>query len=88
MLVSLTTAPAGSKDDIWPTDTEYECGLTGLERHAPGVTDWQVFNEPDSNYAAATTGTDCTHRNGVWVGSAPGSGKQVSAAIGLPFSST
>ena len=72
MLVSLTTAPAGVKDDIWPTDAEYECGLSGLERHAPGVSDWEVFNEPDSNYAAATTGTDCTHRNGVWVSSAGG----------------
>jgi hypothetical protein len=72
VLVSLTTAPAGSSDDIWPTDTEYECGLSGLERHATGVTDWEVFNEPDSNYAAATTGTDCTQRNGVWVGSAGG----------------
>jgi hypothetical protein len=72
VLVSLTTAPAGSSDDIWPTDAEYECGLSGLERHAPGVKDWEVFNEPDSNYAGATTGTDCTHRNGVWVASAGG----------------
>jgi hypothetical protein len=70
VLVSLTTAPAGSTDDIWPTDGEYECGLSGLERHAPGVTEWQVFNEPDSNYAAAAGAADCTHRNGVWVGSA------------------
>jgi hypothetical protein len=70
VLVSLTTAPAGSPDDIWPTDDEYECGLSGLEREAPGVKEWEVFNEPDSNYAAATTGTDCAHRNGVWVGSA------------------
>ena len=69
VLVSLTTTPAGSKDDIWPTDAEYECGLSGLERAAPGVTEWQVFNEPDSNYATATDGTDCKHRNGVWVGS-------------------
>ncbi len=72
VLVSLTTAPGGSSDDIWPTDAEYECGLSGLERSAPGVTDWEVFNEPDSDYTAATTGTDCTHRNGVWVGSDSG----------------
>jgi hypothetical protein len=70
LLVSLTTAPAGSPDDIWPTDAEYECGLSALERQAPGVTDWEAFNEPDSNYAAATNQSDCTHRNGVWVGSA------------------
>jgi hypothetical protein len=69
LLVSLTTAPPGSSDDIWPTDAEYECGLSALERQAPGVTEWEVFNEPDSNYAAATDGTDCTHRNGAWVGS-------------------
>jgi hypothetical protein len=69
VLVALTTAPAGSADDIWPTDAEYECGLSGLERQAPGVTEWEAFNEPDSNYAAATDGADCTHRNGVWVGS-------------------
>jgi hypothetical protein len=72
VLVSLTTAPAGSPDDIWPTDSEYQCGLSGLERRAPGVRDWEVFNEPDSNYAGATTGTDCAHRNGVWVASAGG----------------
>jgi hypothetical protein len=69
LLVSLTTAPAGSPDDIWPTDAEYECGLSALEHQAPGVVEWEVFNEPDSNYAAATNATDCTHRNGVWVGS-------------------
>ena len=69
LLISLTTAPAGSPDDIWPTDAEYECGLSALERQAPGVAEWEVFNEPDSNYAAATSATDCTHRNGVWVGS-------------------
>ena len=51
VLVSLTTAPTGSPDDIWPTDAEYECGLSGLERAAPGVREWEVFNEPDSNYA-------------------------------------
>ncbi len=72
VLVSLTTSPAGSRDDIWPTDPEYECGLSGLERSAPGVTEWEVFNEPDSDYAGASTGTDCTHRNGVWVGSDSG----------------
>jgi hypothetical protein len=69
VLVSLTTAPAGSEDDIWPTDAEYECGLSGLERRAPGVNEWEVFNEPDSNYAAASTESDCTHRNGAWAGS-------------------
>jgi hypothetical protein len=72
VLVSLTTAPPGSPDDIWPTDAEYECGLSGLERAAPGVRDWEAFNEPDSNYAAATTEGDCTHRNGVWVESSGG----------------
>jgi hypothetical protein len=69
LLVSLTTAPAGSPDDIWPTDAEYECGLSALERQAPGVTEWEVFNEPDSDYAAATNASDCAHRNGVWVSS-------------------
>jgi hypothetical protein len=72
VLVSLTTAPAGSADDIWPTDAEYECGLSGLERAAPGVREWEAFNEPDSNYAAASTETDCTSRNGVWVVSSGG----------------
>lgn len=67
LLVSLTTAPAGSPDDIWPTDAEYECGLSALERQAPGITEWEAFNEPDSNYAAATSASDCAHRNGVWV---------------------
>lgn len=70
VLVSLTTAPPGSADHIWPTDSEYECGLSGLERRAPGVKEWEVFNEPDSNYAAASTGSNCSERNGVWVGSA------------------
>ncbi len=70
VLVSLTTAPPGSADDIWPTDSEYECGLSGLERRAPGVKEWEAFNEPDSNYAAASTESDCTQRNGEWVGSA------------------
>jgi hypothetical protein len=72
VLVSLTTAPPGSSDDIWPTDAEYECGLSELERAAPGVREWEVFNEPDSNYAAASTATDCTGRNGVWVPSSTG----------------
>ena len=73
VLVTLTTALPSSHDDIWPTDAEYECGLSGLERAAPGVTDWEVFNEPDSVYPADSTptgGPDCTHRNGVFVGSA------------------
>jgi hypothetical protein len=72
VLVSLTTAPAGSPDDIWPTDAEYECGLSALERAAPGVREWEAFNEPDSNYAAASTGSDCTSRNGLWVASSAG----------------
>lgn len=72
VLVSLTTSPPGSSDDIWPTDAEYECGLSELERAAPGVREWEVFNEPDSNYAAASTPTDCTSRNGVWVASSSG----------------
>jgi hypothetical protein len=72
VLVSLTTAPPGSPDDIWPTDAEYECGLSELERAAPGVREWEVFNEPDSNYAAASTAIDCTSRNGVWVASSAG----------------
>lgn len=72
VLVSLTTAPAASQDDIWPTDSEYECGLSGLERRAPGVKEWEAFNEPDSNYAAASTESDCTHRNGEWVASSGG----------------
>jgi hypothetical protein len=73
VLITLTTALPTSKDDIWPTDAEYECGLAGLERQAPGVTDWEVFNEPDSVYppdSTATGGPDCTRRNGVWLGGA------------------
>jgi hypothetical protein len=77
VLVSLTTSPAGSSDDIWPTDAEYECGLSGLERAAPGVREWEAFNEPDSNYADASTATDCTSRNGVWVVSSDGHQCQV-----------
>jgi hypothetical protein len=72
VLVSLTTAPPGSADDIWPTDAEYECGLSELERAAPGVREWEVFNEPDSGYAAVSSGADCTARNGVWVVSSAG----------------
>jgi len=71
VLVTVTTALPSSHDDIWPTDAEYECGLSGLERAAPGVTDWEVFNEPDSVYppdSTPTGGADCTHRNGVYVG--------------------
>ena len=45
-----------------------------------------MFNEPDSDYTAATTGTDCTHRNGVWVGSASvvpvPAGKRFGDAVG------
>lgn len=75
VLVAITTAQPGSKDDIWPTDAEYQCGLSGLERRAPGVREWEVFNEPDSIYppdSNATGGPDCTHRNGVWVAGAGG----------------
>lgn len=84
VLVTLTTAPPTSHDDIWPTDDEYECGLSGLERAAPGVTEWQVFNEPDSAYwedSTATGGPDCTHRNGVFV-VAPGDNYQCLSASG------
>jgi hypothetical protein len=76
VLVALTTALPTSNDDIWPTDAEYQCGLSGLERQAPGVTEWEVFNEPDSIYAADSTAGgahDCTHRNGVWVAGSNGS---------------
>ena len=82
VLISVTTALPSSKDDIWPTDAEYECGLNGLERQAPGVVDWEVFNEPDSVYppdSTATGGPDCTHRNGVWVG---GSGVAYQCLLG------
>jgi hypothetical protein len=82
VLISVTTALPSSKDDIWPTDAEYECGLSGLERQAPGVADWEVFNEPDSVYppdSTATGGPDCTHRNGVWVG---GSGVAYQCLLG------
>src|SRR5438128_718534 len=44
-----------------------------LEKQAPGITDWQVFNEPDSAYTPDSTAAgraDCTTRNGVWVGGA------------------
>ena len=72
VLVGLTSAPNTSTDDIWPTDSEYECGLAGLERAAPGVTQWEIFNEPDSAYipdSAPGGGPNCTARNGVWVAS-------------------
>ena len=72
VLVTLTVAGLPN-DDIWPTDAEYECGLSGLERRAPGVKEWEVFNEPDSIYAGdstATGGPDCIRRNGAWVGGA------------------
>jgi hypothetical protein len=70
VLVALTTALNTSTDDIWPTDREYECGLVGLERAAPGVTQWEIFNEPDSAYvpdSAPGGGPNCVHRNGTWV---------------------
>jgi len=70
VLVALTTAPNTSRDDIWPTDSEYECGLTGLEQAAPGVTEWEIFNEPDSAYVPDSIpggGPNCAARNGVWV---------------------
>jgi hypothetical protein len=82
VLVSVTTALPSSRDDIWPTDAEYECGLSGLERQAPGVVDWEVFNEPDSVYppdSTATGGPDCTRRNGIWVG---GSGVAYQCLLG------
>jgi hypothetical protein len=70
VMVTITTAPPGSPDDIWPTDSGYECGLSGLERAAPGVTEWEVFNEPDSEYGPDSNPdgeADCTRRNGVFV---------------------
>jgi len=70
VLVALTSALDTSKDDIWPTDSEYECGFSGLERAAPGVTQWEIFNEPDSAYipdSAPGGGPNCVQRNGVWV---------------------
>jgi len=70
VLVALTTAPNTSTDDIWPTDSEYECALAGLEQAVPGVTQWEIFNEPDSAYipdSAPAGGPNCTARNGVWV---------------------
>ena len=72
VLVALTSALDTSKDDIWPTDGEYECGFSGLERAAPGVTQWEIFNEPDSAYIPDSTpggGPNCVQRNGVWVAS-------------------
>jgi hypothetical protein len=84
VLISLTTALPASKDDIWPTDAEYECGLSGLKLRAPGVTEWEAFNEPDSIYppdSVATGRADCTTRNGVWVG---GSGVPYQCQFGTP----
>jgi hypothetical protein len=78
ILVSLTTAPPFSPDDIWPTDAEYECGLSGLERAAPGVREWEAFNEPDSSYVTASTETNCTTRNGVWMAAQSGGQCQLS----------
>jgi hypothetical protein len=75
VLISVTTSLPTSRDDIWPTDAEYRCGLSGLERRAPGVTEWEAFNEPDSVYPPDSTPTgqpDCTHRNGVFVTGAGG----------------
>ena len=70
VMVGLTVALNNSADDIWPTDSEYECGLSGLEHAAPGVTQWEIFNEPDSpdvwdSFPGA--GPNCTARNGAWV---------------------
>ena len=70
VLVALTSALNTSRDDIWPTDSEYECGFRGLEQAAPGVTQWEIFNEPDSAYDPDSIpggGPNCTARNGVWV---------------------
>jgi hypothetical protein len=70
VLVDLTTSLNTSHDAIWPTDSEYECGLSGLERAEPGVTQWETFNEPDSAYVPDSIpggGPNCTARNGVWV---------------------
>jgi hypothetical protein len=70
VLVTLTTALNTSADDIWPTDSGYECALSGLEQAAPGVTQWEIFNEPDSAYAPDSNparGRNCVHRNGVWL---------------------
>ena len=72
VLVALTTALNTSEDDIWPTDREYECGLSGLEQAAPGVTQWEIFNEPDSGYGPDSIpggGPNCVARNGVWLAS-------------------
>ena len=72
LLVGLTSALSTSPDDIWPTDNGYECGLAGLEQAAPGVTQWEIFNEPDSAYIPDSVpggGPNCTARNGLWVAS-------------------
>jgi hypothetical protein len=83
VMVALSVA-AGSTDDIWPTDAEYGCGLSGLERAAPGVTQWEVFNEPDSVYypdSSAAGVSDCRRRNGVAV---PGAGGTYQCLFGSP----
>jgi hypothetical protein len=70
VLVALTSALNTSTDDIWPTDSEYECAFSGLEQAAPGVTQWEIFNEPDSAYIPDSIpggGPNCVARNGVWV---------------------
>ncbi len=70
VLVALTTSLNTSADDIWPTDSGYECGLSGLKQADPWVTQWEVFNEPDSAYVPDSIpggGPNCTARNGVWV---------------------
>jgi hypothetical protein len=72
VLVTLTSALNSSTDDIWPTDSEFECGLSGLEQAAPGVTQWEIFNEPDSAYIPDSVpggGPTCVARNGVWIAS-------------------
>jgi hypothetical protein len=70
VLVALTSALNTSTDDIWPTDSEYECGFSGLEQSAPGVTQWEIFNEPDSAYIPDSIpggGPGCIARHGTWV---------------------
>jgi hypothetical protein len=70
VLVTLASALNTSPDDIWPTDSEYECGFSGLQRAAPGVTQWEIFNEPDSAYIPDSIpggGPNCAERNGTWV---------------------
>jgi len=81
VLVGLTSSLSSSADDIWPTDSEYECGLAGLKHAAPGVTQWEIFNEPDSAYIPDSVpggGPNCTARNGTWVAS------QAQCVLGSP----